>query len=228
MSNIGRTGSGSDRDRRYKGLLLDFGSVILKSFFETRGAMERLLNLPKGTLNRAGPFEPSSDALWQKMLAGEITERDYWAEFARTVGNLIGQDWAIQDFCRKHNELSNEVILRPDVLELISDVKTAGLKFGILTNELELFHGTEWLATMPFADQVDGIVDATHTKILKPDPRAYLLALKALDLAADEVLFIDDQHRNVTGGEAAGIRSLHLDITNHRACIAEARTLLRL
>ena len=142
----------------------------------------------------------------------------------RTVGKLVGQDWAIQDFCRKHNELPNEVILRPDVLELISDVKTAGLKFGILTNELELFHGKEWLATMPFADQVDGIVDATHTKILKPDPRAYQLALKALDLAADEVLFIDDQHRNVAGGEAAGIHSLHLDITNHRACIVEART----
>lgn len=228
MSNIGRTGSRNDRDRRYKGLLLDFGSVILKSFFETREAMERLLNLPKGALNRAGPFDPSFDAPWRKMLAGEITEREYWAQFAGMVGNLIGQDWAIQDFCRKHNELSNEVILRLEVLELISDAKRAGLKFGILTNELELFHGTEWLATMPFADQVDGIVDATHTKILKPDPRAYMLALKALDLAADEVLFIDDQQRNVAGGEAAGIRSLHLDITNHCACVAEARALLGL
>jgi putative hydrolase of the HAD superfamily len=114
------------------------------------------------------------------------------------------------------------------VLELISDAKRAGLKFGILTNELELFHGEGWLATMPFADQMDGIVDATHTHILKPDPRAYELALKVLNLVANEVVFIDDQRRHVAGGEAVGIRSLHLDITNYRACIAEARAVLGL
>jgi putative hydrolase of the HAD superfamily len=114
------------------------------------------------------------------------------------------------------------------MLALISDTKKAGLKFGILSNELELFHGMGWLATMPFADQVDSVVDATHTKVLKPDPRAYELALTALDLAADQVIFIDDQPRNVSGGEAAGIRSLHLDITNYHVCIAEARALLRL
>ena len=68
----------------------------------------------------------------------------------------------------------------------------------------------------------------TVAKILKPDPRAYALALKSLDLAADEVVFIDDQRRNVAGGEAVGITSLHLDITRHQACIAQARVLLNL
>jgi putative hydrolase of the HAD superfamily len=212
----------------YKGLLLDFGGIILKSFFETRGAMERLLKLPSGTLDWAGPFDRSSDVLWQRMLAGEISERDYWDRRAREVGKLVGQEWAIREFCAKHNELPFDVTLRPEMLELISDAKRAGLKFGILTNELELFHGKEWLATMPFANQLDGVVDATHTKILKPDPRAYELALKVLALAAEEVVFIDDQRRNVAGGEAAGIRSLHLDITDHRACIDEARIVLGL
>ena len=212
----------------YKGLLLDFGGIILKSFFETRGAMERLLKLPSGTLDWAGPFDRSSDVLWQRMLAGEISERDYWDRRAREVGKLVGQEWAIREFCAKHNELPFDVTLRPEMLKLISDAKHAGLKFGILTNELELFHGKEWLATMPFANQLDGVVDATHTKILKPDPRAYELALKALALAAEEIVFIDDQRRNVAGGEAAGIRSLHLDITDHRACIDEARIVLGL
>jgi putative hydrolase of the HAD superfamily len=118
--------------------------------------------------------------------------------------------------------------LRPEVLALISDVKSAGLKFGILTNELELFHGKGWLATMPFANQLDAVVDATNTKILKPDPRAYALALDSLALGPDEVIFIDDQQRNIAGGEAVGITSLHLDITQHQMCIAQARALLQL
>ena len=77
-------------------------------------------------------------------------------------------------------------------------------------------------------DQVDAVVDATRTKILKRDPRAYALALESLALAADEVVFIDDQPRNVSGGEAVGITSLHLDITRHQECVAQARALLEL
>jgi putative hydrolase of the HAD superfamily len=219
-----RTGRGG----RYRALLLDFGGVIQKSFFETRKDIEELLNLRAGSLQWAGPFGLSSDVLWHQVVIGEYSERDYWNQRAREVGKLVGQDWAIRDFCAKHNELPREATLRPEVLQLIADVKHAGLKFGILTNELELFQAKGWLATMPFADQVDCVIDATHTHILKPDPRAYELALTELDLSANEVVFIDDQPRNVSGGEAVGIRSLRLDITNYQACIVEARALMGL
>jgi putative hydrolase of the HAD superfamily len=101
------------------------------------------------------------------------------------VGVLIGEAWTIQDFCRKHGELPPAVLFRPEIFALIDDAKQVGMKFGILTNELELFHDKGWLETMPFAHLVDGVVDATHTNILKPDPRAYALALEALDLRAD-------------------------------------------
>ncbi len=228
MSAVIQSNSESGHGRRYKGLLLDFGNVIARSFFETRGALERLLNLPEGALDWAGPFDPRSDQLWQQVLAGTLSERSYWGRRAQEVGRLLGQDWTIREFCVKHNELRQEVTLRPEMLSLIADAKRAGFRFGILTNELELFHGKRWLTAMPFADQVDSVVDATHTNILKPDPRAYELALKALGLTAHEVVFIDDQRANVTGGEAAGIRSLYLDITNPTACIAEARGLLGL
>lgn len=220
--------AGDDGRRHYKALLLDFGSVIQKSFFETRRALERLLKLAPGSLTWAGPFYPAGDTLWQQVLSGEISERDYWGRRAQEVGRMVGQDWAIREFCLKHNELSTDVTLRPEVLALISDAKNAGLKFGILTNELELFHGENWLDTMPFANQLDAVVDATNTKILKPDPRAYALALESLALGADAVVFIDDQQRNVAGGEAVGITSLHLDITRHQKCIAQARALLKL
>jgi putative hydrolase of the HAD superfamily len=228
MHKVQQLHSANNSARQYKALLLDFGSVIQKSFFETRKDMERLLQLPEGTIAWAGPFDPASDALWQEVLSGRFSERDYWGRRAQEVGRLIGEEWAIQQFCRRHGELSPAVILRAEVLELIADVKAAGLKVGILSNELELFHGKGWLETMPFAEQLDCVVDATHTHILKPDRRAYELALQALDLAADEVVFIDDQWRNVEGGEKVGIRSIHLDITRYGASLAEARALLGL
>jgi hypothetical protein len=64
--------------------------------------------------------------------------------------------------------------------------------------------------------------------ILKPDPRAYALALEGLDLPAHEVVFIDDQPRNVAGGSAVGIRSFHLDITNPLEIIAQVRLAMSL
>jgi putative hydrolase of the HAD superfamily len=219
------TGSRESQARHYKALLLDFGGVIQKSFFETRQEMERLLKLPRGTIAWTGPFDPAADALWQDVQSGKLSERDYWQRRAREVGRLFGEDWSIQQFCRMHNALSSAVILRPEVVDLIVDVKRAGLKVGILTNELDLFHGEGWLQTVPFAADLDCVVDATHTHILKPDPRAYELALRALGLAAPEVVFIDDQWRNVRGGEEVGIRSLHLDIVHYRACVADARAL---
>jgi len=214
--------------RQYRALLLDFGTVIQKSFFETRVYIEKLLQIPPGTLAWAGPFDPGSDPLWRQVISGAVSERNYWEQRAREIGTLIGEDWTIQDFCRKHGELPPDVILRPEMLDLISDVKRAGLKFGILTNELELFHGKDWLLTMPFACMVDAIVDATHTHILKPDPRAYALALEALDLAASEVIFIDDQPRNVAGGSAVGIRSFHLDMTYPLESVTQVRLAMNL
>jgi putative hydrolase of the HAD superfamily len=228
MDNIATENSHGVDTRQYKALLLDFGSVIQKSFFETRREMERLLKLPAGTIAWGGPFTPTSDSLWQDVVSGQFSERDYWRQRAKEVGQLVGEDWSIRQFCLKHNELSAAVILRPEILALMTEVKQAGLKVGILTNELDLFHGEGWLSTMPFAANLDCVIDATHTHILKPDPRAYKLALEALKLAAHEVVFIDDQWRNVRGGEDAGIRSIHLDITRYRDCIAEARALFGL
>ena len=62
--NVAVRKAGDNGRRHYKALLLDFGSVIQKSFFETRGALERLLKLPSGSLKWAGPFDPAGDTLW--------------------------------------------------------------------------------------------------------------------------------------------------------------------
>ena len=218
----------NDRDPRYRALLLDFGGVIQKSFFETRADVEKLLRVPPGTLSWAGPFDPGSDPLWQQVVSGAFPQRAYWNQRAREVGGLIGEDWTIQDFCRKHGELPSNVVLRPEILALISDAKQAGFKIGILTNELELFYGKDWALAMPFAHMIDAVVDATHTRILKPDPGAYALALQALGLPAHEVVFVDDQPRNVAGGSAVGIRSFHLDITNPLESIAQVRLAMSL
>lgn len=211
-----------------RGLFLDFGSVVMKSFFETRRELERELGLQPDILTWSGPFDRASDSLWQRMLADEISERDYWNIRAREVGAMIGRDWTIQDLCLHENKIPLDEMLRSGALDLAAEAKRKGYKIGILTNELELFHGREWMDSIPLLKEVDYLYDATHSGILKPDPRAYEIALAGLGLPASAVVFVDDQIRNVQGGIDAGLHSIHLDILNPEAAFDEARRLLDL
>ena len=72
------------------------------------------------------------------------------------------------------------------------------------------------------------VVDATYTHCLKPDPRAYQACVVQLGLPAEACVFVDDQMRNVLGGQRAGMRTVHFDVTAPRASYDQALGLLGL
>jgi putative hydrolase of the HAD superfamily len=66
------------------------------------------------------------------------------------------------------------------------------------------------------------IVDATYTKILKPDARAYAMVGDALQLPLAACVFVDDQKRNIDGADAAGMLTVHFDVARPAPSYAEA------
>lgn len=201
------------RAERVRGLLLDFGSVISVSLFERHRQTEQLLGLPAGTLAWLGPIAPEGDRLWQLMQRGAITERDYWAARARELGAAVGEPgWDVRTMLARVRQTDPDEVVRPAMRRLIEQAAARGIRLGILSNELELFYGAEFLSRMRVLARFDVIVDASHNQILKPDPRAYALAIDAMGLPAREILFVDDQPRNVEGGERAGLQTQHFDL----------------
>ncbi|MBU6443671.1 MAG: HAD-IA family hydrolase [Alphaproteobacteria bacterium] len=209
-------------------LLLDFGSVITYSAFEIVDRAERRLSLAPGTLTWRGPLDPATDALWVAMQADEISERNYWERRADEVGRLLGQNWTPLDFFRaiRGNDLNEDV--RPEIVDLVAEARAAGLKAGILTNELELFGGVESSRSLKIVQSMDIVVDATHTQILKPDPRAYALAVERLGVAPDTVVFVDDQKRNIEGALRAGLQGIYFDVCNVSRSLGAVRAALGL
>ncbi len=196
-------------------LVLDFGSVVTLTMFETHRMTEEALGLPAGTLTWMGPFDPATDPLWQSMQRDEITERDYWLTRARETGALLGEDWTeMSQFVIRARGADAERVIRPEMPLLVEAARKAGKKLAILSNELDLFFGKELRQSLDFLKPFDVISDATYTKILKPDPRAYQACLDDLGLEAAQWVFIDDQMRNVKGGLAVGMRALHLEVRN--------------
>lgn len=210
-------------------LLLDFGGVVSRTLFETHDVTERALGLAPGTLGWRGPFDPDGDVLWQRMQRDEISERDYWQLRSTEVGRLVGEDWPdVVTFVRRARGAEPDAVIRPEAIAAIEAAKAAGLKVGILSNELDLFYGADFRTRLPFMQLMDAVVDATYTRILKPDPRAYAAIVDAIGVPAPACVFVDDQLRNVRGATEAGLRAVQFDVTRPSASYAEALSLLGL
>lgn len=208
-------------------LVLDFGGVISRTMFETHALSEAALGLAPGTLTWKGPFDPDGDALWRDMQADRISERDYWMTRTREVGRLLGQEWdRMETFVRRARGADVEAVIRPEAVAAIHAAKAAGCKLGILSNELDLFYGTDFRQRLPLLALFDVIVDATYTQVLKPDARAYASCQEQLGVAAGDCVFVDDQQRNIDGALRAGWRTAHLDVRRPAAAFARALELL--
>ena len=142
---------------------------------------------------------------------------------------MVGEDWTdMQTFVRRARGAEPELVLRPEAHEAILQVKAAGLKLAILSNELDLFYGAEFRRRFPLIDRFDVIVDATHTGILKPDPRAYEQVLAELGIAREACVFVDDQLKNIEGARAVRLPHVHFDVTRPSQGYAQALAMLGL
>jgi putative hydrolase of the HAD superfamily len=208
---------------KQQALVLDFGGVVTRTLFETHALTEQALGLKPGTLDWRGPFDPGSDPLWRLMQRDEISERDYWTERTREVGALVGEKWtSMQTFVQRARGAEPEKVVRPEADKAIRAAHAAGIRLAILSNELDLFYGADFRQRLPLLSLFETIIDATYTKILKPDAGAYAMVGEALKLPLEACVFVDDQKRNVDGAVAAGMPTVHFDVAEPARSYAEA------
>jgi putative hydrolase of the HAD superfamily len=195
-------------------LVLDYGGVICVTTFERQPQIERKLGLAPGTLRWRGPFDPDSDAQWRDMLAYRISEREYWRRRAAEIGRLIGEEWTDPRMLMAPSP--DEPIdskTRPEALAAVRAVRAAGRNVGVLSNELDLFHGPGFgtklsvLKLMHASNPTEAVADALGAPI-------------------ERCLMVDDQPRNIDGALAAGMQAEWFDVT--RPAETYARVLARL
>jgi putative hydrolase of the HAD superfamily len=163
------------------------------------------------------------------MQRDEMTERDYWATRARELGEAVGEaGWDMTTMLARVHQGDPNNVVRPEMERLIMLAREQGIRVGVLSNEVELFYGTAVVERIDVLRNLDAMVDATHTKILKPDPRAYALALDALGCSACEALFVDDQFRNIAGAVRAGLQAQYFDLRDVAGNIAAVAARLQI
>ncbi len=196
--------------------------------FERHAVSEVRLGLAPGSLIWRGPFDPTGDRMWADMIAGKTSERDYWARRAAEVGRLFGEDWDVLTLVRRTAGDEPNALVRPEAVATARRANVAGLRVGVLSSELDLFHGREDMEALEIMRAMDSILDATRTRILRLEPRAYALGCQALGVAPQNVVLVDDQMRNVEGARRAGLDAVWRNITRPTASFAETERRLGL
>jgi putative hydrolase of the HAD superfamily len=192
-------------------LLMDFGGVFLLTPFELRDHASKAL----GPLPWAGPFDPATDPEWAAVHAGTLKERTYWADRAAEHG------LDTRAFMHHFYNPSGDHLIRPEMHSLLRRHRAAGRTVGMLTNDLNDFHGPAWREPITVLQEFDFIVDGSITKHLKPSPESYRLGLEALgNPDPAEVVFVDDLAGNIEGALAAGITSVRFYPTDVAGSIA--------
>lgn len=95
----------------------------------------------------------------------------------------------------------------PPVVQLVHDLKAAGLRLGVLTNNVAEFREV-WRAMLPFDVLFDDVVDSHEVGVRKPNPAIYQLALARLGAEAGRTAFLDDVRSNVDAAVAVGMRGV--------------------
>ncbi|MEZ5097750.1 MAG: HAD-IA family hydrolase [Nocardioides sp.] len=212
----------------FQGLLLDVGVVLLKSAWEIADEFERSTGIPERTIPGRGPFDEGGDPLWERHLAGELTERDYWlgnADEAVRRGAPLGGHPHLMRAMFQHPAIDPA---RPGAVALLRAAKEAGVVTAVFSNELMDFQGREWVEAQEWFPLFDVVYDATEQGIRKPDPASYAGVVAAVGLRAERLVFVDDNPRYVQGGVDAGMQSVFLDVLKPDDAFAEAARLLGL
>ena len=95
--------------------------------------------------------------------------------------------------------------LKPEALDYMHFLKSAGRKIGILTNLSTDFYSEFFsIRCSEHIKLADAVVVSSHEHVVKPSPEIYRIMEKRLCVSPGAILFLDDTPRNIAGAIACG------------------------
>jgi len=193
-------------------VLFDVGGVVVRTPFELVPLLEQQRGLARGALQLDGPFTPGGDARYERVLSGDEDEFLFWQDQAnrlRDLLGLVGED-PTQSLIATLFEAAEGDLVRPGIWPTLDTLQGFGIRTGVLSNHLALFHHPEAISDV--IARFEPVIDLSYAAILKPDPRAFENALEVLgEPDPATVCHVDDLPVHVAGAEAAGLRGFRFD-----------------
>jgi len=204
-------GGGLHGDGPVEAVCFDFGGIFITSPFAAAATAAVHLGIDEHELLELvfGPYDTDGDHPWHRLERGELRFDEASAQISERA-EAAGHG-AIEPMAALA-ALASDRSVREFMVDLVRDLRTAGIKTGIITNNIAEF-GSYWRAIIPVEALFDDIVDSCEVGIRKPDPAIYRLACERLGVAPEATLFIDDHQGNVVGAQAVGMAAIWSGLT---------------
>lgn len=175
-----------------RGLILDFDGLVIDS--ETAG-----FHAWRAEARRLGG---DLDAAGFGRIVGTLSSAEH------IVTTLLGEQYRgqateIADRVWRASQWRPYPVL-PGVAELLAEAEAVGLPVAIASSSDRKWV-TGHLAKTGLADLITTICCSDDVGVPKPEPDVYLGAVKALGLAADDVMAVEDSRNGLTAAKAAGL-----------------------
>jgi putative hydrolase of the HAD superfamily len=182
---------------RAEALLLDFDGVVRRLNPNVQAEVEGRYGLPAGTV-RETALE------WTRMIpavTGQVSRAEWLDGVAQTLAERVGGVERARELIAEWDAYRGEVI--PEVLGFAREVRAAGVTVGLASNATNDL--PDDLATLGLTDDFDVIVNSSQIGLHKPSKEFFIAACQAVKAIPQQVMFIDDQDRNVRGARVAGL-----------------------
>jgi putative hydrolase of the HAD superfamily len=131
---------------------------------------------------------------------GKFTGESYWQQVARDAAIKLS-DQQIKDLIAADILMWSGI--NAPMLEWARSVGRAGFKTGILSNiGFELASAME--KNFPWVEEFKYTIWSCRLAMAKPDPKIFHCAQQKLDVAPQEILFIDDREENIQAAREVG------------------------
>jgi putative hydrolase of the HAD superfamily len=181
-----------------KAVIFDYGNVLSESqpIADTQ-ALASILDVPLSLF---------TDLYWRFRIeydAGSLDPIPYWNTVAQTASRSLTPDQISTLIEIDSRSWSHPAPLMP---QWAHDVHAAGFRTAILSNMPVPVR--DYVIRCPWLPEFDERTFSCELGVCKPEPEIYQHCLHRLDVAAPDVLFIDDRESNVRAAEALGLHAV--------------------
>jgi putative hydrolase of the HAD superfamily len=158
-----------------------------------------------------------AEGFWHRLTAGELQMKlshlraTLWGNALRSVG-LDDQPLAERSATNYNVYRKKYFALFPGALDLLRELKRAGMKLALLTNGVSETH-REKIALLQIAEYFDAIFLADEVGMVKPDPLLFAHACTKLRTSPSESAMVGDRYeRDIAGALVAGLFTIWVNV----------------
>jgi len=196
----------ADGDRRFRGLLLDYGGVMTTSMGRAFAAFALESGVdPERFKSVIEQAYGGGDGAAAGMVAGLERGTVELDEFERWLADELSPGAARPV---RASGLRQRIFAGmeadPEMTAAVAAARAAGIRTGLVSNSW----GQSGYERDRFGELFDAVVISAEVGLRKPDPEIYLLAAERIGVPPAGCVFVDDLLHNADGAKAVGMEGI--------------------